>query len=211
MDRQKIALIIGWIIVLSALTVVGGLLGQVEWIMYPFSRWISMRLVSAICFLFSGVHLVIYVLAKSGKISAAFSNSISPSFALVVLLLLSGAFLPQLFGFSGGIGSNLVLDVRKEIYSIEPGLPSLATLVNFMMIAIFALIIPVQTNYSKRVSCIIGWAVLLIGAVAIIGYITNIPGLFYYFVGKSSAMSPISAILFVLWGSAVLFQCSKKA
>jgi hypothetical protein len=95
-------------------------------------------------------------------------------------------------------------------YSVGLGLPSTSTMVSFIFIALAGLIEPLAFNRGILYLASIGLIVTLIGAIALIGYSVNIPLLFYYIPGKSSAIAINTASLLVIWGLGLMMLCCRS-
>src|SRR3990172_10710433 len=78
-------------------------------------------------------------------------------------------------------------------------------MVNFILIIVAGMFTFYESRLRKLITPI-GYLVLTIGIIAIIGYVVNQPTLYYYIDNVSSAMAIHTAILFVLLGIALIFS-----
>lgn len=78
--------------------------------------------------------------------------------------------------------------------TVSKGLPSLGTLLSFMITSAF-LLFYIHRNYKICMACTI--SVLLIAITATVGYLLNAPYLYYFIPEKSTGMSPVTIIILV--------------
>lgn len=83
--------------------------------------------------------------------------------------------------------------VTEEFKSVAPGVPSRGTTAGF--IGVIVALCPWVTDQITQIAF---RAVGAIGSLALLGYWTHIPIFYYYVEGSSTAMSPITAALFVI-------------
>jgi hypothetical protein len=88
------------------------------------------------------------------------------------------------------------------IKSVAPGVPSLGTMVSFLLISL-AGIVAYATGNPKKVLGVIGPAVAGVGVVALAGYALDLPALYYFVENVSTAMAIHTALGFVLLGLAI--------
>jgi hypothetical protein len=89
-------------------------------------------------------------------------------------------------------------------HTVVPGMPSMLTMVDFLLIALAAILTIVNPAGLRQKLKAIGIIIGAIGALAIIGYIFKAPILYYYAAGVNSAMAISTALLFILAGAGFL-------
>jgi nitric oxide reductase large subunit len=113
-------------------------------------------------------------------------------------------FFSDLFGVHTGAEELFIQDVSSAPTTVTPGKPSFMTMFSFIWIAITAVLASFNpkglTPFLKITGLIIGG----IGIVAVFGYLLNVPLLYYYVAGVSSAMAFHTAVLFVFLGAGFL-------
>jgi len=207
MWKTKAAKIAGYVVMLSGLLVIIGWVFGIDWLKTTSPNMISMKFLTAISFVLSGIILVLIVKSSASEDSTGLAALVLPMLSLMVMLIMATIFFSVLVGFDLGFVNMLIREKQGAIgmvYSVYPGLPSIATMVAFFFIALAGLLEPITYCCKKNYSVLIGMLVMIIGAVALVGYIVGIPILFYYVPGKSSAIAISTALLFVIWGMGIL-------
>jgi len=87
---------------------------------------------------------------------------------------------------------------------LKKGLPSLGTMINFLLIGTSGLFFTVNLKSISKLLRITGLIVTIIGAIGIIGYLISQPVMYYEVESISGAMAFHTAILFALSGVAIL-------
>ena len=163
--------------------------------------WINMKFNTAVAFAFSGFLLYCITLSREGKTDKA--QVVVPILSFVIILLMGTSFLSAIFGVRTGIESMFIEDAHPTLMTVVPGKPSLFTMLNFLLIATCGLLSAAGAERMRFKLRSIGLTVAMIGAVAVIGYILNLPLLYYFIKDVNSAMALITAALFILLGAGV--------
>ena len=163
--------------------------------------FITMKFSTAFAFVVSGTSLYFLARAREGEFEKA---QVALSITSFILALLMGLlFFSAVFGVETGIESLFVKDTG-DARSVVPGMPSIPTMLNFLLIAlagILTLTDPTGVHWKlKPIGVIVG----VIGAVAVFGYVFNVPQFYYFISGFNSAMALHSALLFVVLGTGLL-------
>lgn len=196
--KIKIAKILSIIVALSGIAVIFGWILDIRFLKSLSPAWVSMKFVTAISFLLSGVSLFFIARSQEGEFDQA---QVALSLTSLILFLLMGVlFFSTVLGAHTGAESLFIEEPPGGVKTVVPGLPSIPTMGNFLLIASAGVLtilgfrkLPLML---KSVGCIIG----ITGALAILGYMINLPFLYYYLEGVNSAMAAHTAILFVLLG-----------
>ena len=85
-----------------------------------------------------------------------------------------------------------------RVMSAQPGEPSIGTMVAFMCYGVFGITYALGSQLSRWIPHAVG----IIGTVALCGYAVNMPILYYYVDGKSTAMAILTATLCAVLGLA---------
>lgn len=199
--RKKIARL------LSLLVFIGGILGIVGWLfdigeLRSFSPyWRSMRLITAVGFVLSGVTVYFIARALEGWFDIAQVVLAITTFTLVLLMGVS--FFSTLMGLSG-VEDLFITRTAVGDKIVILGRPSLLAILNFMLVSAGAILVMWKVEKLQLKLKIIGLVIGFIGATALLGYIINAPVLYHFMQGQGSAMACPTAILFVLLGTALL-------
>ncbi|MBF0522567.1 MAG: hypothetical protein HQL24_05870 [Candidatus Omnitrophica bacterium] len=199
--KTKIAEMLALVVSCAAMLVIIGWIFNIPFLKSLSPSWVTMKFVAAVAFLLSGVSLYFIVRAKQGLFDQA---QVILFIVALILVLYMGLFLFSiLFKIETNIEDLLIHDANP-VKTAAPGQPSLFTIINFLLIAladIFTILNPERLASKLRV---IGFLVGAIGAIAVMGYILNVPILYYYMPGFNTAMACHTAILFVLLGVGLL-------
>ena len=164
--------------------------------------WISMKFDTAIAFVASGITLYFIARAKEGAFDQA-QVALSVT-SLIIMLIMGILFFSILFGVHTGAENLFIKETQVAAKTVIPGRPSVPTMVNFILIALSGISVILNLKKLQLKLKIIGLAVGIIGAVAVIGYTINVPSLYYFIEGVNSAMAMHTAVLFVLIGIGLL-------
>jgi hypothetical protein len=198
MNNRLIAQIFAFIVLMGAISVMLGWIFDIPLLKSILPIWVSMKFITALSFFISGLLLILLSLKNHNSFSEI--ATIVLSFGLLLLML---TFFISLFtGISTGIESLFIKEQTGAVRTGVPGVPAIPTMVCFIFIALAGLIFSFNNEKYRTIS-IIGWIVALIGGVAVVGYILNIPIMYYSLPGYTS-MAFHTAIFFVLMGIGLL-------
>ncbi|MFH1875417.1 MAG: hypothetical protein ABH865_00815 [Candidatus Omnitrophota bacterium] len=170
--------------------------------------WVTMKATTALSFILSGI--TVYFIAKSQQKSSGATLVILPISTMLLLLLMVTHLSATCLGLSLGLDGLFVKESNGVVMSVAPGRPSLATMIEFILIAVAGVLTMLNPAKLKAWLVFLGWVVMFIGSMAVIGYIFRIPVLYYYIEGVSTAMACHTSILFVLSGLSLVFSGIKK-
>ena len=200
--RRKIAKILALAVSLAGILVILGWIFNIGFLKSLSSAWISMKFNTAFVFVLSG--LILYFIVQTGEGKPDVAQVVLPIASLVILLLMGTLFFGNLLGVQTGAEELFMRDLSSAPTTVTPGMPSLPTMFNFILIAsaaILTLFNPEKLSAMlKNIGRIVGW----VGVVAVLGYLINIPLLYYFIAGVNNAMACHTAILFMLLGAGFL-------
>lgn len=179
---------IGWILDISSLKSV-------------IPNAVTMKFSTSISFIFSGI--AIYFLSKYTEGKTDIAKIVIPISSLVVFLFMATIFIAHIFGSTSGIEQLFIKENSDAIKTSFPGMPSFATMVNFILILLSMFVF--FESRLKKLFTPIGCTISIIGIISIIGYVVNQPILYYYIDNVSSAMAIHTSILFTVLGIALIF------
>lgn len=198
MDKKLISVILGAIAVLGGLIVMAGWTFDVPALKSILPGWVTMKFITAFSFVLSGILVV--MLAKKEKEEISKTIILVASFALLLLMI---TFIISLFfGVSTGIENLFVKEAEGAVKTTVPGVPAIPTMICFILVALSGVFF---TFNPKQIfgSFWLGILTSVIGGIAILGYLFNMPVLYYTFTGYTS-MAFHTAILFVLLGAGLM-------
>jgi hypothetical protein len=195
--KRKIAKGLSMVVIIAGLTVITGWIFNIGILKSISPFWVSMKFDTAVAFVLSGITLYFIVRAVEGEFDKAqVALSIT---SLIIILLMGTLFFSTVLGIHTGAEELFVKD-KTTNKTIVPGLPSLPTMFNFILIASAGILTTLNPHNLKLKLKIIGVIVGLIGVLAVIGYIVNAPYLYYFIEGINSAIACHTAALFIVLG-----------
>lgn len=189
---------------LSLAVIIAGVLVIIGWIfnigilksISP--AWISMKFDTAAAFVLSGIALYFIVRALEGEFDRAqVALSIT---ALIIILLMGTLFFSAVFDIRTGAENLFIKEAPGVVNTVTPGRPSIPTMVSFILIASAGILTTLNPSNLQSRLRITGAIIGAIGAMAVAGYIINVPKLYYYIEGINSAVACHTAVLFVILG-----------
>lgn len=200
MKKIAFSKLLSFIVMLSGLTVITGWIFDLEVLKSISPDWVTMKITTAICFFCSGI--AIYSIAESRKMNSAYAQILLSATVLIILLFMGTLLFSLCLGVPLGIENLFVEDIRGTATGWIPGKPSVLTIIAFILISVTGILkMLLDTTFYY-----IGWVILIIGGVAVAGYLFNAPLLCYDIKGWSNPMAVHTAILFVLSGIALILQ-----
>lgn len=170
--------------------------------------WISMKFSTALSFVLSGI--ILYLIAMSLESGSGVAQAFLPVAVLIILLMMVSQLAATFLGLRLGIEELFIKEAKGTVRSVVPGRPSVPTMVSFILIAAAGMLTMLNLANLKSKLRFLGWIIMIIGTVAVLGYLVNAPLLYYYIEGKNSAMAFHTAILFALIGISLIFLGGKK-
>lgn len=200
-----IARAISFIVIFVAILVMVGWFMDIGALKSIYPTWVTMKFTTATSFLFCSI--ITFLISFYIRSENDFIQILLSVLSSFVLLLMATLLISNLFGIRTGLEDLFVREAPGTVNTPVPGRPSVMTMLNFVLLAfsgLVTLIYPVKlTLWLSR----IGFLVFIIGLIAFVGYIINIPALYYVLPGFSSAMAIHTAMLFILLGiQLILFR-----
>lgn len=164
--------------------------------------WVTMKFTTAVSFFFSGLMLFFMTRFVEGKQDLA--GIIVPLSVLVIVLLMSTLLISVFVNVQIGLEDLFVKEPIGAVRTTVPGRPSIGTMVSFLLAALSGILIMLDKPGLKKGLSRIGWTIFLIGLIAVVGYVFNLPGLYYNIADLSTAMAIHTAILFSFFGAGLI-------
>jgi hypothetical protein len=198
MKKRNISEAIGILISLSGALVLAGWVLDIEVLKSIRPGWESMKLSAALSFFLYGIALSF--IARFRKKESVLAVIVIPVMSMVILLIMASLLGSKLIGAHNGAGEMLINFPVGTPGSTPPGIPPIATMINFILLAFAGFLTTMDIRRLNRAPAIFGAAVAAIGLFTVLGYIIDRPSLQFAVSGKSGAMPIHAAILFVLCG-----------
>ncbi len=164
-------------------------------------HWIRMKMATAVCFVLTSV--ILFIIVQRSDTKNERRSILMVILLLAVIMIMGTLFLSSVFGFQTGMENIAFTDVHEISTPIFAGRPSVATMINFILIATIGFLCNLN-RCTKKTYYSIGAIIASIGTVAVIGYVFNNSYLTYEIPGISNAIAVHTTILFVLIGTALI-------
>lgn len=205
--NNKISRVIALVVIICAAVVIVGWIFDITFLKSISPNWVSMKFMTAISFVLSGI--ILYLNTGNDKKNNDWHDLVLAYTVYVLLLIVSGLTLSVFFGTRTGLEELFVKEEAGAVYTTMPGRPSIITLFAFFIVGVGGLFSLIKKEYCRRLLLYEAIALIIIGSVAIVGYITNFPPLFYQINRISTAVGFNTATLFILLGIGYL-TCQKR-
>ncbi len=203
-NRQSIVNAISFITLIVGISVIIGWILDIELLKSVFAFGITMKFWTALCFLLSGI--ILYNLGRPNR------KALKLTLATAIVIIMGVSLIGNLAGFSIGLEKFLFSVSDYERFAGVPGYPAIMTCVCFLLFA-FAVFCRHLIRKCYLQMLIPGTLMCLIGILALIGYLFNIPELYYYFrtlASYSTGMAVSTSIIFVLLGIGIILSAKNE-
>lgn len=200
-NKQILAMSFATIVMIAAMAVMGGWIFDILSLKSILPHWVTMKFTTAFCFLLSGIILCSIVKLKQGDID--FAQVSLPLPCLLITLIMTSLLVSVILNIHIGIENLFVKEEAEAMMTTTPGQPSMGAMMAFLAMVMAAFLTMLRLNNLVSKLNIIGGVVMLVGGLAIAGYLFQVPLLFYHWEGVSSAMAFHTAVLFILLGLGV--------
>ncbi|MGB1277585.1 MAG: hypothetical protein ACPG77_17715 [Nannocystaceae bacterium] len=195
MSTRKISItrILGVMVMLLGVTVIVGWAANLPALTSIYSGWVTMKFATALSFALMGFG----VIAASSPVwdEDGLLLTITGTAAVAVMFVMSGLALGL---FSGGEFSD------TGIKTVEANEPSYGTMLGFVLSSLALITFAFNgTGRYARLRRSIGPVLVVIASLALVGYATGTPALYYYFPKHSTGMAVHTALGFVALGVAL--------
>jgi hypothetical protein len=170
-------------------------------------EWVTMKFVTAVSFVCSGIILFSISKFYERKEEVALLGLALPTMLVLVLISPSLVFIP--LDIKTGVESFIVQEEQGAVATTAPGRPSVGTMADFLGISAASVLTMFNLRKPRYIRAI-GIAVLAVAAVAVIGYIANVETLYYSIAGASTAMALHTAIFFTALGTGLFLLSREK-
>lgn len=161
------------------------------------SSTISMKFLTAMCFVLSGVLLYFFSLVKSTK-NKTMLQVIIFNASIFLMLLMGTATVAIFFGVSTGIENIVIKEIEYGAETTFLGAPSVFTAIAFTLFSFAGMVF--AFDLQKRIIFWVGAGIVLIGAIALLGYLFGLPMLYYDYPKITNPIAINTAFTFVLLG-----------
>jgi len=204
MDKDKIVRILAIIVMLVAISVIIGWFFNIPILTSILPQWVTMKFTTALSFLMSAI--ILYIVSKYKKEESDIAQIILLVSAMIVFLIMGILLLSIFTDIRTGIEDLFIQESEDAVKTTVPGRPSAGTMVNFIIISIAGILAMFNPANLKKYLLGFGWIISVVGVLAVLGYIIDVPLLYYTLEGWSTAMAFHTAVLFTLLGMGFIFS-----
>jgi len=177
MQKTRTAKILGITVAVVGAIVMLGWVADIGVLKSILPQWVTMKFSTATSFLMSGLILYYIALKVEGKYSIG--QVVLPIASLIVLLLMATLLASIAIGVRTGIEDLFIKEAEGAVETTTPGRPSIGTMIAFILIGISGMFSLSERQNIQRALCRIGVPVLLLGGLALLGYLFNVSALYY--------------------------------
>lgn len=196
--KHKLPKLLSMIVAIAGIAVMAGWAFDIGVLKSILPGWVTMKFNTALCFFLSGI--LLYAMAKYLETGSGIAQVFVIVTAFCITLFMAIFLIATLLGLNSGLDKLFVHEKEVAPLTIVSGTPSLATMIDFLLIAAAGFLVALNVKRLMWTVTCIGWILTVTGGVAVIGYLVHTPVLYYYISGFSAAMACHTAVLFVLTG-----------
>ena len=198
---MNISRILSIIVMLAGIVVMIGWIKDIDILKSILPIWVTMKFTTALCFLLSGS--IVFILAGSLSKHTTSSRVVLPLLTLLILLIMGTLLASSFLEIRTGVEDLFVKETGGAIKTSTPGRPSAGTITSFILVATAGLLAMFKIQSLPSILRLVGWIVITLGLLAVLGYVLDEPLLYYTLEGWSSAMAFHTALLFIVLGSSL--------
>jgi len=161
-------------------------------------QFVAMKFTTAFCFFLSGVSL--YCIVRNCQAETQANDLFLIFINFIIILIMVSLLLSIFFNIRTGLENLFVSEMEGAINTPVPGRPALAAMISFILIASSGLLSLSKKTVNYLIIRVVGVIVMVVGVVAVIGYLLDIPKLYGQFGMISSAVALNTALLLALIG-----------
>jgi len=165
--------------------------------------WVTMKFATALSFVMSGV--ILYCMNESIRKNSEYAKMFLLAPMIVILFFMVTLLVSTIAGISTGIQDIFIKEEIGAIKSVAPGIPSIGTMINFLLVYTAGIILLLNFVKQKKILSLFASLITIIGGLAIFGYATGMEIFYYTIEGFSTAMALHTAIAFMLIGVGMFF------
>lgn len=195
--HHKIVKILALLIGTEAVIVMTGWILGIDSLTRFLPSGINMKFPTAASFLFSAIGL--YFISRATKYDPELSRVVLPGIALVIFLMNTYLLLAGLFGIPTGL-EILFVQEASPVFAEGSGLPALNTILCFILFASACVVALFPGPEFKSSIRFLGYTILVIGFISIVGYALRLPALYLDIVNSVVPMALNTAVFLVLLG-----------
>lgn len=162
----------------------------------------SMKFSTSVSFLCSGIaiYFVVELLLPGRRMISAASQVVLPAALLIIILFMSTHVASGILSSPSGVDNLFVKEEPGTPFTVSPGRPSEVTILNFLLIAGVGTLAIAQHSWLTKILIATGLVIGFNAGIALVGYATGLPFLYYALPGLTTGMAAHTALLFLASG-----------
>ncbi len=208
MEKTKIVNILSFIVIIGGVIVMIGWFLDIEILKSILPIWVTMKFSTALSFFLSGITL--YFVNNTSEKRADFAQIVLSITILMILLLMATLLVSTFLNVRTGVEDLFVRETKEAVKTTTPGRPSVGTMINFISVAFAGILILFDMKRLGQKIVVIGCIILIIGSIAVLGYVLSLPYLYYSVEGFSTAMALHTAFLFIIIGAGFILSGKER-
>ena len=151
-----------------------------------------------------GLHFLHQAIENDYELSHIILSGISLLLFLINITIFAGLFIST----QTGIENLFILNNQQDLLNITVSGLNIVTMLNFILIGIVYLFSLFSGPRRLLIIKLLGYYLFVVGVIATIGYVTDIPFLFYEFSNSITPMALSTALTFILFsiGLIIIFK-----
>ena len=201
-SNRKRGKILSLIVVLAGILVMAGWIADIPFLKSIIPGWASMKFNTAVCFVLSGI--LLYSIIRMIEGHRDWAQVVISITSLIILLIMGTMFFSYLLGVHVGAEEMFIKDSDISSGDGRPGQPAFLTIISFLLIALSGVFALLGFSPSSLQYKIIGFSVIVIGALALIAGIIRMPFIYAYSGDVKAGMAIPAGALFLVLGMGYL-------
>lgn len=189
------------LVICISFSVITGWVFNIEILKNIADNFASMSFSTAIAFLMSGIVLL---LLNQTSYRSRMRSVIVPLFSVIIFMFMGTFLVSSYMGVTTGLEDAFFIE-QNDFYNSVPGRPSLATSFGFILFSVAGVLAAYKFPYDKKPFKIISLTLIVIGLLALLGYLLSLPFLYFQVADFSGAMALHTALLFIFLGTGLYY------
>lgn len=199
--RYPVTTIIALIIGVESLVVMLGWILGIDWMTRIVPFGINMKFITAVLFFICAIGLYLMALAIEGE--RVMAHTLLPGVALIIFIVTTTLLVSKILSIPTGVESLFVSSIGPIDFTTAmptEGWPAIPTLFNFILFALAGITALFPGTLRDKFILGTGYFILLVGCIAVAGYLFNLPALYYEVSFSTVPMAFNTALCFILLG-----------
>ncbi|MGQ0606384.1 MAG: sensor histidine kinase [Candidatus Nitrosotenuis sp.] len=200
MNNSTIVNVLGIVVLIVGSLVILGWVFSIDILKSILPGGPTMKFGTSLSFVCTGIALLFITRMRKGRITLAQIGL--PALAMIIIMFLTVNTVSVLLG--SDISLVMLFMKQQSPANTTPSIPSVGALVNFTLIVAIMYLLSADFARIQKTLISIGIIIGIIGGIPLVGYIFNLPFLYYNFENISNAMAVHTSVLFLFTSAALI-------